>query len=236
MDLITSSKRLAKELGQLDFNPPVTHVYNPLEYAWEPYQQYLKRYGAGPKKIILLGMNPGPWGMAQTGVPFGEVSVVREWLKIEAAVGAPDTLHPKRPIQGFGCKRREVSGRRLWGWAQSTFITPQRFFDRFFVANYCPLMFFDTKGRNITPNQLKVADRRPLLAVCDQALVHMVDNLKPEHVVGVGKFAYERAMTALKNRNTTVGCVTHPSPSNPKANRGWEKAAAKDFEAIGIKI
>lgn len=236
MDLITLSRRLAGELDTLEFNPPVTHVYNPLAYAWKPYRQYLKRYGEGPKKIILLGMNPGPWGMAQTGVPFGEITAVREWLNIKGPVGSPQSLHPKRPIQGFDCNRREVSGRRLWGWAQRTFATPNRFFDRFFVANYCPLMFFDDHGRNITPNQLKVGDRRPLLEVCDRALLGTVDRLKPEHVVGIGKWAYERAVAALKDREITTGWITHPSPANPKANRGWEKAAGEDFEAIGIKI
>ena len=236
MDLLTISQRLVSDLGKLVFNAPVTHVYNPLQYAWEPYRQYLKRYGVGPKKVILLGMNPGPWGMAQTGVPFGEVTAVREWLKIKGPVGLPDALHPKRPIQGFECKRREVSGRRLWGWAQNTFETPGRFFKRFFVANYCPLMFFNAGGSNITPNQLKVADRKPLLAACDRALERLVTELRPRYVVGIGKFAYERAQMALDGQDTIIGCVTHPSPANPKANRGWEKIATQQFREIGIGI
>lgn len=236
MDLIKLNRRLVTDLGKLDFNAPVTHVYNPLEYAWEPYRQYLRRYGAGPKEVILLGMNPGPWGMAQTGVPFGEVTVVREWLKIEGPVGSPDPLHPKRPIQGFDCKRREVSGRRLWGWAQNTFETPDRFFKRFFVVNYCPLMFFNAGGSNITPNQLKVADRKPLLAACDLAMVRVVRELRPRYVIGIGRFAYERAQAALDGQEAIAGCVTHPSPANPKANSGWEKIATRQFREIGIEI
>ena len=236
MDLQTISRKLADDLGKLNFNAPVTHVYNPLEYAWGPYEQYLKSYGTGKKEAILLGMNPGPWGMAQTGVPFGEVVAVRDWLQIEVPVGSPEKLHPKRPILGFDCIRREVSGKRLWGWVQNTFITPKRFFSRFFVANYCPLMFFNIGGSNITPNQLKIADRKPLLAACDRALLNMVNELQPRYVVGIGKFAYERAMAALEVTDTIIGCVTHPSPANPKANRGWEKMASKEFRDIGIRV
>jgi single-strand selective monofunctional uracil DNA glycosylase len=236
MNLKTINLNLASELGQLEFNKPVTHVYNPLEYAWKPYEQYLKRYGAEPKEIILLGMNPGPWGMAQTGIPFGEVETVRDWLKIEARVGSPERLHPRRPVLGFDCTRQEVSGKRLWGWVKKQFGSPDKFFSRFFVANYCPLMFFNAKGTNITPNQLRVGDRKPLLEICDQALLHLVERLKPRYVIGIGKFAFERAQSALDGLDVTIGSVLHPSPANPKANRGWAKAAMEDFMKIGIKI
>jgi len=42
-------------------------------------------------------MNPGPWGMAQTGVPFGEINAVKDWLGINAEVDKPQKQHPKRP-------------------------------------------------------------------------------------------------------------------------------------------
>ena len=236
MDLKTINRKLANQLNELEFNEPVTHVYNPLEYAWKPYLQYLVRYGGGQKEVILIGMNPGPWGMAQTGIPFGEVTTVRDWLKIEARVGLPDRLHPKRPVSGFECTRKEVSGKRLWGWAKKQFGSPEKFFSRFFVANYCPLMFFNAKGTNITPNQLKVGDRRPLLALCDQALLHLVERLKPRYVIGIGKFAFEQAQSALSGLDLIIGSVTHPSPANPRANRDWEKVAIKELKAIGIKF
>ena len=146
---------LLDDLRPLRFAPPVTHVYNPLEYARKPYSQYCQRYGTPAKEIVLIGMNPGPWGMAQTGIPFGEITAVKEWMQIEAPVGQPADMHPKRPVLGFDCRRSEVSGKRLWGWAQATFKTPGRFFSRFFVANYCPLQFIESSGRNRTPNQLR---------------------------------------------------------------------------------
>ena len=161
---------LLKELQPLKFGPPITHVYNPLQYARNPYNEYLKRYGGRPKEVVLLGMNPGPWGMAQTGIPFGEVSAVKTWLQIEAPVEKPHPIHPKRPVLGFECCRSEVSGRRLWGWAMRVFGTPERFFKRFFVSNYCPLLFIESSGRNRTPNQIRLSERKRLFEACDRAL------------------------------------------------------------------
>ncbi len=236
MNLNAITDQLNKNVGALKFGPPVTHVYNPLDYAGRAYRLYLDRFAAPPKEAVLVGMNPGPWGMAQTGVPFGEIKAVQQWMGIEARVDSPPDEHPKRPVMGFSCSRSEVSGRRLWGWAQKKFKTPEQFFARFFVANYCPLQFIEASGRNRTPNQLRAAERKPLLAVCDQALRHTVECLKPECVIGVGKFAADRARIALTDLNVVVGSITHPSPANPKANRGWEKIISRELSEIGIRI
>jgi single-strand selective monofunctional uracil DNA glycosylase len=236
MNLVAIIDALLKDLRPLRFGPPVTHVYNPIKYAREPYEQYLSRYGRAPKEVVFFGMNPGPWGMAQTGVPFGEVNAVKEWLHIEAPVGKPTKMHPRRPVEGFGCPRSEVSGRRLWGWAKKTFGQPERFFARFFVANYCPLLFIESSGRNRTPNNLPVAERRPLLAVCDRALRRTVQYIGPRYVVGIGHFAEERARTALSGLDVPIGRITHPSPANPKANRGWESLIEQELSALGIVL
>ena len=227
---------LQKALAPLKFSRPVTHIYNPLQYARSAYDAYLEAYGGKPKEVLLLGMNPGPWGMVQTGVPFGEIITVRDWMKIKPNRGTPDNIHPKRPVEGFQCKRSEVSGKRLWGWAKNMFGTPERFFSRFFVANYCPLMFLEETGRNRTPNQIPVSERKPLLAPCDQALRETVLYLQPRHVVGIGAFAADRAKAALKDLDVTVGRITHPSPANPKANKGWEDCIVKELVQMGIEI
>lgn len=227
---------LTRELGRLRFGPPVTHVYRPLEYAWDPHRRYLLRYGSGPKQVLLVGMNPGPWGMAQTGVPFGEVEAVRAWMGIEGPVGCPDRLHPRRPVPGFACTRNEASGRRLWGWARETFGSPAHFFSRFFVVNYCPLMFIDADGANRTPDKLKKAEIPRLIAACDHALRRTAEHLQPEFVVGVGRYAAERARAALEGLPAVVGAITHPSPANPKANRGWAHLATAELTALGIAL
>jgi single-strand selective monofunctional uracil DNA glycosylase len=227
---------LLDDLKPLRFAPPVTHVYNPLEYACKPYFQYCQRYGTPAKEIVLIGMNPGPWGMAQTGIPFGEITAVKEWMRIEAPVGQPASMHPKRPVLGFDCRRSEVSGKRLWGWAQTTFKTPAHFFSRFFVANYCPLQFIESSGRNRTPNQLRKDENTVLLAACDKALKRTIEYLKPRYVIGVGKFAQDRARMAISDPNIIVGGITHPSPANPKANRGWDALVQQEFKDLGIKF
>jgi single-strand selective monofunctional uracil DNA glycosylase len=236
MDLHTITDALLKELRPLRFGPPVTHVYNPLEYARKPYDRYLELYSSRPKEIVLLGMNPGPWGMAQTGVPFGEVATVKDWLRLQAPVGTPAETHPKRPVQGFACPKSEVSGRRLWGWAQETFATPEQFFARFFVINYCPLLFIESSGRNRTPNNLRIAERKPLIEACDRALRRTIQWFRPRYVVGVGRFAEERAHAALTGLEVRIGNISHPSPANPKANRGWDGLIMNELEALGIEF
>jgi single-strand selective monofunctional uracil DNA glycosylase len=236
MELAEIVKQLSNQLDHLDFGSPVSHVYNPLEYAWEAHRAYLSRYGSTPKEVLMIGMNPGPWGMAQTGVPFGEVAAVRDWLGIQCQVGRPADVHPKRQVQGFDCPRSEVSGRRLWGWAQETFASAEAFFRRFFVYNYCPLMFLEESGRNLTPDRIRAAERIPLLAACDRTLRQVTAHLQPQLVVGIGGFAAKRAATALSGVDVKVGQILHPSPASPAANRGWAAQAERDLERLQISV
>jgi single-strand selective monofunctional uracil DNA glycosylase len=224
---------LVRDLECLHFSDPVSHVYNPLRYARSPYNAYLRRYGRRPKQVVLVGMNPGPWGMAQTGIPFGEVNFVEGWMGIKAPVTKPKREHPKRPVEGFACRRSEVSGRRLWGWAAEAFETPQAFFKRFFVANYCPLMFMEAGGRNRTPDKLPVAERRPLLNACDKALLATLQHFKPEIAIGIGAFAARR-VAAVAAGDMMTGQLTHPSPANPRANRGWAAVISAELHQMGI--
>lgn len=238
MNLKKITDSFVTDLNTLAFQAPVQHVYNPLEYARKPFDQYIKKYGKGSKEIVLIGMNPGPWGMVQNGIPFGEITAVKEWLGIKAPVQhLIDNMHPKRPIIGFSCTRREVSGKRLWGWAQNRFGTPEKFFERFFVVNYCPLAFFDIDGKNVTPDKLKKQDRDNVYAPCDLALKRTIEYLKPKYVIGIGNFAETRTNIALAGMdNITIGKISHPSPANPKANKGWEKLVEGEFLEMGIKL
>lgn len=234
--LLETSDALVRALARMRFGAPVTHVYQPLEYAREAWRAYVERYGAAPKEVVLVGMNPGPFGMAQTGVPFGEVEGVRDWLGIDATIARPRREHPKRPVEGFACARREVSGRRLWGWARDRFEKPERFFDRFFVANYCPLLFLEASGRNRTPDKLPAAERGPLERACDAALRRTVEILRPSLVVGVGGFAEARARAALTGLDVTIGRIPHPSPASPAANRGWAPQAERALRDLGVAL
>ncbi|HNO76734.1 MAG TPA: single-stranded DNA-binding protein [Phycisphaerae bacterium] len=227
---------MVKELSKLSFSSPVEYVYNPLIYARASFDAYVACCDIENVEVILLGMNPGPWGMAQTGVPFGEVGAVRDWLKIDAVIGSPKEVHPKRPVLGLDCHRSEVSGARLWGWAKDTFKTPKRFLKRFFLCNYCPLIFLEDSGRNRTPDKLPATERTPLLEICDRALQRTIDLIEPKRVIGVGAFAQKRAETVLEGGVIPVGGILHPSPASPIANRGWATQANKQFAEQGIRL
>jgi single-strand selective monofunctional uracil DNA glycosylase len=234
VSLVTISRELARKVDQLSFSEPVTHVYNPLDYAREPHERYLKAWGKGPKRALLLGMNPGPFGMAQTGVPFGDVSFVRDFLGVTGKVGRPTLEHDKRPIEGFACSRGEVSGKRLWGFAAQRFGTPTAFFEHFFVVNYCPLAFMERSGANRTPDKLPKSEQAPLFAACDEALAKTVKELSPSFVIGVGAFATARAKSALPDFGGSIVTVSHPSPASPKANRGWAELVEKELTLHGL--
>jgi single-strand selective monofunctional uracil DNA glycosylase len=232
--LAKAARHLAAQADQLRFGPPVAHVYNPLLYARDAHVIYLRRFGAAPKQVVFLGMNPGPFGMTQTGVPFGEIAAVRDWMKIRAAVGRPADEHPKRPVLGFGCPRSEVSGKRLWGLFARRFGTPEKFFARHFVANYCPLAFLSAGGGNLTPDKLPPAERKALGRICDAHLRTVLKILRPKWVIGVGAYAKARAEQGAAGLPIQVGQILHPSPASPAANRGWEQKAVAQLEALGV--
>lgn len=230
----TIMDRLAQDTERLTFGTPTRYVYNPIVYARDTHLTYWRRYGLSPKEVLLLGMNPGPWGMVQTGVPFGDVVMVKSWLGICQKIKPPTVQHPKRPIMGFDCHRGEISGQRLWGWARKRFGTPENFFRRFGVVNYCPLVFMEASGRNRTPDKLPKSEKLPLFAACDEALESIVRLVAPKMVIGVGKFAAERAAAALKATAIPVGQIAHPSPANPKANAGWGDLIEKQLIDLGV--
>lgn len=236
MQPVAISRWLAREVGTIVFRPPTACTYNPLVYARRPHEAYLTRYARRGIEALVLGMNPGPWGMAQTGVPFGEVGLVRDFLGIDERVGQPRRVHPRRPIQGFACARSEVSGRRFWGWAKDRFGSPAAFSRRFLVANYCPLVFMEESGRNRTPDKLPAAEREPLFELCDEALRRLVAWCEPTRVIGVGTFAAARAREALGPGGPPIMSILHPSPASPSANRGWVAHVERQLEAAGIEL
>jgi single-strand selective monofunctional uracil DNA glycosylase len=232
--LIDSAKRLRDAVDKLRFAPPVSHVYNPLEYAWAAHEAYLRQYGGAGKRVIFLGMNPGPFGMAQTGVPFGEISAVRDWLGIEEKIGKPALEHPKRPVLGFDCPRCEVSGQRLWGLFAKSFGSAKNFSKEHLVMNYCPLVFIESTGRNRTPDKLLISERASLFKACDEHLRDAVRILQPEWLVGVGDFAAKRAQQIFPNGDVKLGRILHPSPASPAANRDWAGTVARQLREMGI--
>lgn len=232
--LVAAARSLSNAVDKLRFKPPVAYVYNPLDYAWAAHEEYLLKFGGARRRIIFLGMNPGPFGMAQIGIPFGEIAAARDWLGIRGAIKHPAKEHPKRPVLGFGCPRSEVSGRRLWGLMADRFGTPDRFFADHFVVNYCPLAFLSETGSNLTPDKLPVAEQERLFAACDEHLQRVVAALEPEWLIGVGGFARDRAEAINSQGAFRIGQILHPSPASPAANRGWAAAATQQLQTLGV--
>ncbi len=235
-ELISSTQRLADALRELPFSAPVACTYRTLDYTWQAHEQYLKRFGNGKKRVVFLGMNPGPFGMAQTGVPFGEVAAVRDWMKIEARIEKPAYEHPKRPIDGFQCVRSEVSGRRLWGLFAERFENAENFFTEHFVLNYCPLIWMSATGANLTPDKLPATEMAPVEEACLKHLQEVISILQPSWLIGVGAFAEERMRRAAEagGSKAKIGKILHPSPASPAANRGWAEAASRQLAELGV--
>ncbi len=234
-ELIAAAQELSAQVGRLKFSAPVTHIYNPLDYAWQAHEEFLSRFGDGRKRVLFLGMNPGPFGMAQIGIPFGEIAAARDWLKITAPIKKPANEHPKRPIQGWECTRSEVSGRRLWKLFFERFGTPEKFFAEHFVANFCPLAFLSETGSNVTPDKISKSERARLEKFCDEHLRRVLEILEPEWLIGIGAFARKQGELAAAGTNIRVGQILHPSPASPKANRhDWGQTATQELVALGV--
>jgi single-strand selective monofunctional uracil DNA glycosylase len=231
--LEASALRLRNSLAELTFGE---HVYNPLDYAWPAHEEYLRRYASGRKRVVFLGMNPGPFGMVQTGVPFGEIEAVRDWMGIGVSFEPPAAQHPMRPVTGFACTRSEISGRRLWGFFRERYGTAASFFEEHTVLNYCPLAFMDESGRNRTPDRLPAGEREPLFRECDRHLRDVVRILDPVWLIGIGGFAARRAELALDRETVRVGRLEHPSPANPRANQGWPALATAQLVEQGVWV
>lgn len=236
MDAREAAERLRDAVDEFEPSGKVAYVYNPLRYAWGPHEQYLDRFGRGKRRAILVGMNPGPWGMAQTGVPFGDVAIVRDWMGILGDVGQPPRVHPKRPVLGFANQRREPSGSRVYEWAQQRYGTAEAFFREFFILNYCPLLFYAEDGRNLTPPDLRKADTEALYAACDAHAATVARAMEPEFLIGIGQFAEKRLRTIVDREGlgAKVGTILHPSPASPLANRGWAEQAERQLRALGV--
>jgi single-strand selective monofunctional uracil DNA glycosylase len=232
--VIAAAERVRDAVNKLHFAPPVAYVYNPLDYAWAAHETYLRRYANEKKRVVFLGMNPGPFGMAQTGVPFGEIKAIRDWLGIQAPVRQPARFHEKRPVLGFDCPRTEISGQRLWGFFADRFGSAEKFFASHFVLNYCPLVFMESSGCNRTPNKLPLSERKPLFDACDRHLREVNRVLEPEWLIGVGDFAFKRAKEVFPIPLPTLGRILHPSPASPAANANWSALATAELQKIGV--
>jgi len=234
-ELIYAAKQLSsacdKAIKKIERKTIVAHATNPLDYAWQHHEQYLSNWGGLGAKTLLLGMNPGPWGMAQSGVPFGSTNIAKTLLRIKPfQLETPPNAHPKRPIIGLDLERQEISGQRLWSLMFDHYGEGKDVFSNIFVVNHCPLLLLGESGKNLTPDNLPASVMKPVLDACDEHLKQVVEIMEIERIIGVGKYAEKRArmtFNAGKNgngltpsgREITITTCWHPSPASPLANR-----------------
>lgn len=236
VELIRAGRVLADELRPLRFSDPVTHTYLTLDYAAEGNEAYLDKFGASRKRVLFLGMNPGPYGMAQTGVPFGEIAAVRDWMGLNPKIGKPADEHPKRKILGMDCPKSEVSGRRLWGLFAEKFPKAEDFFQDYLVINFCPLVWMKDSGANLTPDKIRAAEMTAVDGACQKHLRRVIELLEPEWLIGVGGYAESQMIAAQEalGTNAATGRILHPSPASPAANRGWAEVAERQLRELGV--
>ena len=234
--LIGRTRKLCNEVDELSFSYD-GFIYNPLDYAWDMHEAFLRRYAKEGASILFLGMNPGPFGMMQTGVPFGEVNAVRDYLHLDhLPVGKPQTEHPNRPVLGMKIGRSEGSGKRLWGLISLLWPDADDFFRDHCVFNYCPLGFLDRgkTAKNFTPDHLPKAEKAALEAVCDAYLRDVINLFRPKALIGVGKYAEAKLEAVNDDSSRIVSSIIHPSPGNPQANNGWNEKTTQKMKELGL--
>lgn len=224
--LIDLTEEFNKKLNELQFDFD-GFVYNPLNYASLLHNQFLNR-NTNTIDNLFMGMNPGPFGMAQNGVPFGATSKVKDFLKINGSVDLVLDAHPKLPIVGLEMKREEESGKRFWSVMEEIYGNCEEFFKHSFATNYCPLAFIDkgSTAKNITPDKLSKQDQKKIELVCDEFLEKQINILKPKRIIAIGRYSEKMA---LKNKDKIeVLYLFHPSPANPKGFSYWKEGKAKE--------
>ena len=226
-DILSAYRALSSSLDALVPESPVL-TYNVLSYAWDNHEAYLRMALGKGAGTVMLGMNPGPYGMAQTGVPFGAVSFVRTYLGIDGKVGHPANESPLRPIVGMDIRRDEASGKAVWTMA-SHYGSRDEFLSRCTVLNYCPLLFLDEKGRNFTPDCLQRDFRSKIEDLCTASLSSILAILSPSSVIALGRFAEGKAKACT---SASVYYFPHPSPLNPSSYSFWKEKALEELRRI----
>lgn len=231
--IINRTKKFSKELESIkSIIPDSLFVYNPLTYALDMHLAYIEKYAIKNTKILFLGMNPGPFGMTQNGIPFGEINFVKDYFNFNCEIKSPKIEHQYRPIEGLGCSRSEVSGKRFWSLMRDHYGDSNSLVGQVYVANYCPFVFLEkTKtAKNITPDKLPKEIRVVINKICDDYLWDTQEILQCESLIGIGKYAEKK----LKNNKYPYSSILHPSPASPLANKGWAERASLKLEELKL--
>lgn len=252
--LLAASDRLSERLAAL---PPCGDLValDPTRYCRSAWAAYLA-LAARPGCVLVVGMNPGPHGMAQTGVPFTDPLIARE-LEMPLGPKPPTVLGPHNVgVWGYhggwaaGRKiKREESAKRLWGLlrevcapyaaagpsADKIAEATRRVCKDVLLVNALPVCWLTPEGRNVSAEDV---DRRArnlkLRAAAMEWLYSLIGVLEPASIVGVGAWSYSVAAEATTGADRSthleyINRVRHPSPL-AGSEESWRAEARPVFE------
>ncbi len=141
-------------------------IWNPGLYGETWHARFRRLYRPGQHPLVVFGLNPGPYGMAQTGIPFTDIRRLVSALpdlaaelrgrgeRVEPPGLAPPGLRP------YLSRSFESSAVRVYRFLKKGWGGAERGWTEVVVANPCTLLFIDpAEGKNRTPADLARAAR-----------------------------------------------------------------------------
>jgi len=165
-------------------------VWNPALYALDIYQEYLTKFPPEPGAILALGLNPGPYGMAQTGIPFTDCRTASGALGMEMTIPgkAPDDLISRlKKANGKWRGTYERSSLGMYRFLILAWGDIKTAYRNWFVGNPCPLLFLDPERWNVTPADPRLRRMKEVGELRQRAVIGFSEILNPRGIVCFGK-------------------------------------------------
>lgn len=232
-------------------------VVNPGSYGERWHARFRRTYPLRRNPLLFCGLNPGPYGMAQTGVPFTDLKRLRAELprlatELEATGSAlvPPGLAPA-PLRPFLTRTFESSSVRVYRFLALVRETAEAALRDVVFVNPCPLLFVERRsGENRTPADLPRELRRAagtaragleraarLMAAFDAARLEVVtravERLEPRGAVLLGRDVAAVIGDSLRARLGARAVVEWEHPARAVPDR-WARGLASELRRRGL--
>jgi single-strand selective monofunctional uracil DNA glycosylase len=234
------ARQLARATGWL--------VLNPGRYGERWHARFRRAYPMSPRPLLVFGLNPGPYGMAQTGVPFTDLKRLESALpglwKDLVASGEPVTRPGLAPpsLARHLTRTFESSSVRVYRFLERAYGRPELALREVVFVNPCPLLFIDPEtGANRTPADLPRALRARKAAELVHAfeelrratVLEAVAELEPRGAILLGRdvaAAVGEALRAALGARSVVEWE-HPARAVPET---WSRGLADELRKRGL--